>query len=67
MAQNYCSTCLFFKNLDNKYGGRCVRYPPVVNITKNANGDTDWSNDWPFVGNDEWCGEYKPQIVVHSR
>ncbi len=54
-----CGTCSFFKDIGNASGGRCVRYPPVVNVFTRRDGDTDWTNDWPFVGNDEWCGEYK--------
>ncbi len=58
--EKQCKTCLFLLNVGNKYGGTCRRYPPVVSTMRNANGEMDWSTDWPFVANEAWCGEYKP-------
>ena len=56
--RNTCKTCRFL----DQHGalmGRCRRYPPQVNVVTNLNHETDWSNDLPYVANDDWCGEWK--------
>lgn len=52
--------CKFCKYIDKTggHGGQCKRYPPTVHTLTNANGETDWSNERPYVGNDDTCGEF---------
>jgi hypothetical protein len=40
-------------------GGACWRFPPQVSVVTNANGETDWSNDRPYVDGNDGCGEWQ--------
>jgi hypothetical protein len=49
-----CGLCTFFTP-----EGQCRRYPPQITVTKNGNGDLDWQSVLPWVGPEDWCGEFK--------
>lgn len=57
-AVNTCKTCRFLDR-QGGHGGMCRRYPPKVSVLTNLNGETDWRSDWPYMHNDDWCGEWK--------
>lgn len=58
-----CTTCIFFLLQNPKYtSGRCRRYPPTVigNLyERDGTREIDWSNEQPWVGATDWCGEWK--------
>ena len=48
--------------------GRCRRFPPVIDLGEIANAiaagrmsDDEKYWDQPLVGDEGWCGEYKPE------
>lgn len=56
-----CKYCLFYEEVGD-HGGKCVRYPPTVPVVTNANGDSDFINETPYVGTYQWCGEFKRKV-----
>jgi len=58
IKQLECSNCYFFRELEEEPDfGTCQRYAPrPANDNKS---ETDFVICWPFVGNDDWCGEWK--------
>lgn len=53
----HCKNCKHFIP-STPEDGRCRRYPPTVHLVTNANGDSDWINERPYVGKNETCGEF---------
>lgn len=57
-----CGTCQFFVATKGARTGECRRYAPhpvkwVVARDGNI-GPPDTNFNWPFVGDDDWCGEW---------
>ena len=54
-----CTKCSFFKvdavDIDC---GRCRRYPPVM-VPDNEDDSLPYEWAYPFVGEDDSCGEFK--------
>lgn len=49
-----CQHCIFFDGTGSRSSGLCRRRPPVVDFSDDVGEQTLW----PFVGNDDWCGEW---------
>lgn len=58
-----CGSCAFRKpdeRPDWKEHGYCRRYPPQVIVgIRDGNTAGDWSQEWPWMQKDDWCGEWK--------
>ena len=52
-----CAKCAFFdvQAASSPNSGLCRYNPPVTQPSQEAHGL------WPVVGNDDWCGHYRPQ------
>lgn len=58
-----CGDCKFFLPLLQRPGdGLCRRFPASV-LSKEANGVTMTTGQFPPMSDDGWCGEYKLKIV----
>lgn len=58
-----CNYCVYFKREDDFFG-RCRRFPPKVVVeTWDYGKDSQLTDVFPAVNNDEWCGEWKPKEV----
>lgn len=51
--EQQCQFCMYFKFFSGA-NGVCRRTPPLGNRTGESN---TWQ--WPMMGVDEWCGEFK--------
>lgn len=54
-----CKNCKFFKRLRER-GGHCLRYPPQLVFEKNQGAIGQATQYFPYMENDEWCGEHQP-------
>jgi hypothetical protein len=64
MEEEICKNCEFFKPIEaekEKGLGLCLRLPPVPMQVPGAKiGDMPVvAGNWPPVGSDRWCGEFK--------
>ena len=58
-----CGECKFAEPCTppNEYGKRCCRFPPSVTVILNPSTlEPNWYHERPYVGMDEWCGEFVP-------
>jgi len=53
-----CKTCIYINRLGGN-AGQCRRYPPQVMYITDANGISEFTNERPYVDNNDYCGEYK--------
>jgi hypothetical protein len=65
MSGRTCATCIFRKPDDRpEYAtsGQCRRYPPVVVeiVSFDGSGSNHFSQHWPWMSADDWCGEWVP-------
>ncbi len=58
-----CENCKYwFDSKDYMEGcGICRKLPPVM-ITQNTTTDSDYFSTFPSTENDNWCGEFKPDL-----
>lgn len=57
-----CKECVYFAPGEPQYhGGNCNRYPPKLFFAHD-----DWDSQSPWVKEDEWCGEFKQDVVTSS-
>lgn len=52
-----CANCRFWlatHEVQKKYAGNCVRFPPAPL----ESGETGLSSQWPRTMDSMWCGEY---------
>lgn len=66
-----CSTCRFrVPDARPEYAlaGQCRRYPPTVSeqVAFDGLGSNHFSQLWPWMQADDWCGEYQPE-APHDR
>ncbi len=60
-----CGLCAFFLPQQGYEGGRCRRFPPVVNVyITGRDGDvsSDPVTEQPYVQKDDACGEFKMSV-----
>lgn len=58
-----CTTCVHRDPSPTQIGfGGCHRLPPVL-LPDGRGGATQF---WPFVGPQDWCGEFKPTYASMS-
>lgn len=60
-----CETCRFRKPDERPaytLSGLCRRYPPVVveTVAFDGSGMNHFSQHWPWVSRNDWCGEHSP-------
>lgn len=59
-----CEDCRFWEYVqldgDDRRVGICRRHAPSGIFTSEA----DLCFEWPFVGDDDWCGEFKPKESI---
>ena len=58
--QPSCKTCRFMR------GGDCRRNPPVTMLVEYPAG-FQWETNFPYVGDDGWCGEYSREDPYEPR
>lgn len=62
LTRNTCSSCRFRMADDQiPMSGQCRRYPPIIveTVAFDGSGFNHFSQYWPFVSADDWCGEYQ--------
>ena len=53
-----CKYCIYAKPHGSN-DATCWRYPPTVHVITNANGETDFVNERPYVDQNDTCGEWE--------
>jgi hypothetical protein len=61
-----CGSCKFWKQtVAKKNVGFCKRYPPTALSMLNVKaGTSEVTKCSPGMVDDEWCGEYKPKLLM---
>ena len=57
-----CGNCYYWRRQEHtlsKIAGHCHRHAPVTIWVDNGPDDRGYGNQWPFVNEDDWCGEYE--------
>jgi hypothetical protein len=60
-----CGECRFFESNPGTKGGWCRRFPPIAFVTGEC-GDVDTTWCVPYVGETEYCGEFRLKMEVKT-
>ena len=59
-----CKNCDYWeRNTHNPINGECRRHSPIVTAASCGIGENpEYSNYWPSIHDNDWCGEFKQSI-----
>lgn len=60
MWKNQCKKCVFY----NETQHRCHRFPPQIVVETDIRGNTSKPAMWPYVREDDCCGEFNVRDKV---